>query len=59
MTVCVLVGSDRYDSAYISFQWHIAALMCLIEDMAQMWQDACHIWKYYILKCYKMLVIFT
>ncbi len=22
-----------------------------------MWQNACHIWKYYIIKCYKMLVI--
>ncbi len=24
-----------------------------------MWKDACHIWKYYIIKYYKMLVIFT
>ncbi len=31
----------------------------LIEDITQMWQDACHIWKYYIIKCYKSLVIFT
>ncbi len=30
----------------------------LIEDITQMWQDACHIWKYHIIKCYKMLVIF-
>ncbi len=31
----------------------------LIEDITQMWQDACHIWKYYIIKCYKILVIFA
>ncbi len=24
-----------------------------------MLQDACHIWKYYIIKCYNMHVIFT
>ncbi len=31
----------------------------LIEDITQMWQDAYHICKYYIIKCYKMFVIFT
>ncbi len=31
----------------------------LIEDITEMWQDACHIWKHYITKCYKMLVMFT
>ncbi len=30
---------------------------CLREDITQIWQDACHIWKYYIIMCYKMLVI--
>ncbi len=33
--------------------------LVLIEDITQMWQDACHIWKYYIIKYYKMLIIFT
>ncbi len=48
----------------IGFPVHFisVALCCplvLIADITQMWQDACHIWKYYIKKCYKMLVIFT
>ncbi len=33
--------------------------LVLIEDITQMWQDACNIWKCYMIKCYKMLVIFT
>ncbi len=33
--------------------------LVLIEDITLMSQDACHIWNYYIIKCYKMLVIFT
>ncbi len=33
--------------------------LVLIEDITQVWQEGCHIWKYYIIKCYKMLVIFT
>ncbi len=30
-----------------------------IEDITPIWQDVRHIWKYYIKKCNKMLVIFT
>ncbi len=40
------------------FNNHCCPLV-LIVDMIQIWQDPCHIWKYYIIKCYKMLVIFT
>ncbi len=48
----------------IGFPVHaISASHCytivLMEDITEMWQDACHIWKYYIIKYYKMLVIFT
>ncbi len=32
--------------------------LVLIEDITQMWKDACHIWKYYTIKCYNILVIF-
>ncbi len=59
ITVYVLIWSERYVSQYILFQWHIAAALVLIEDIIQMWQDACHIWKYCIIKCYQMLVNFT
>ncbi len=31
----------------------------LIENITKLWHDACHIWKYYIIKCYKLHVIFT
>ncbi len=48
----------------IGFLIHfISAAHCcppvLIEDITQIWQDACHIWKYDSINCYKMLVIFT
>ncbi len=33
--------------------------LVLTEDITQIWQYACHIWKYYIIKCDKMLVIFN
>ncbi len=33
--------------------------LVLMQDITLMWQDACHIFKYYIIKCYKMFAIFT
>ncbi len=44
----------------IHFIWvtHCCPLV-LIKDIAQMWQNGCHIWNYYIIMCYKMLAIFT
>ncbi len=46
----------------ISFSIHFISVahscsLVLTEDITQIWQDVCHIWKYYIIKCYKMLVI--
>ncbi len=31
----------------------------LMDDITETWHDDCHIWKYYIITCYKMLAIFT
>ncbi len=57
-SLCIsLVRQIGFPIHFISVE-HFFPLV-LIEDISQMWQDACHIWKYYIIKYYKMLVIFT
>ncbi len=58
ITVCVLMVRQ------IGFPLHFISMAhccppVLILDITLMWQDACHIGKYYIIKCCKMLVIYT
>ncbi len=48
---------------HIGFPIHFISVarccpLVLIEGITQMWQDVCHIWKYYIIKCYKIRVTF-
>ncbi len=48
----------------IGFPIHLISVahscpLVLIENITQMWQEACHIGEYYIIKCYKILIIFT
>ncbi len=57
-SLCIsLVRQIGFPVHFISVE-HCCHLV-LIEDISQMWQVACHIWKYYIIKCYKMHVIVT
>ncbi len=56
--LCIsLVRQIVYQIGLISVA-HCCPLV-LREDITQMWQDVSYIWKYYIIKCNKMLVIFT